>query len=71
MFVVESMKVKMYTTIILPLVFHGCETSSVMLREQHRLQGQKRRFGPKREDEDLHDIYVSPDVNLGHQMMDD
>jgi hypothetical protein len=40
-------------TVILPVVFHGCETSSVILKEKHRLRvfenrGQRKIFGPKR-----------------------
>jgi sorting nexin-29 len=31
-------KVKIYKTIILPLVLYGCETWSVTLREEHRLR---------------------------------
>ena len=32
------MKIKMYRTIILPVVLYGCETWSLTLREEHRLR---------------------------------
>jgi hypothetical protein len=32
------MKVKIYKTIILPVVLYGCETWSLILREEHRLK---------------------------------
>jgi hypothetical protein len=32
------MKVKMYKTIIMPVVLYGCETLSLTLREEHRLR---------------------------------
>jgi hypothetical protein len=34
----ENMKVKMYGTIILPVVFHGCETWSLIFSEECRLR---------------------------------
>jgi hypothetical protein len=48
----RNLKVKIYKTIILPLVFYGCEMWSVTLREEHRLRVfenrvQRRIFGPK------------------------
>jgi hypothetical protein len=33
----RNLKVKIYKTIILPDVLHGCETWSLTLREEHRL----------------------------------
>jgi hypothetical protein len=33
----KNIKIKIYRTLILPVVLHGCETWSVILREQHRL----------------------------------
>jgi hypothetical protein len=46
---------KIYRTIILPLVFYGCETWSLTLREEHRLRifenrVLRRRFKPNREE---------------------
>jgi hypothetical protein len=34
---VEKLKIKIYKTIILPVVLYGCETWSLTLREEHRL----------------------------------
>jgi hypothetical protein len=50
-----NLKVKIYKTIILPVVLHGCETWSVTLREEHRLGVFKNRvlrriFGPTRDE---------------------
>jgi hypothetical protein len=45
---------KIYRTIILPVVFYGCETWSLILREAHRLRVFENRvmrlFGPKRDE---------------------
>jgi hypothetical protein len=48
-------KVKIYKTIILPVVLYGCETWSLTLREKHRLtvfehRVLRRIFGPKRDE---------------------
>jgi hypothetical protein len=48
-------KIKIYKTIILPVVLYGCETWSFTLREEHRLRVFKNRvlrriFGLKRDD---------------------
>jgi hypothetical protein len=71
-----NVKVKIYKTIILPVVLYGCETWSVTLREEHRLKVFENRvlrriFGPKRDEvtgewrklhiEELHNLYSSPD----------
>jgi hypothetical protein len=50
-----GVKVKIYKTIILPVVLYGCETWSVTLREEHRLMVFENRvlrgiFGPKRDE---------------------
>jgi hypothetical protein len=47
-------KIKIYKTIILPVVLYGCETLSLTLREEHRLRIFENRvlrriFGPKRD----------------------
>jgi len=34
----ENLKVKIYRTIILPVVLYGCETWLLTLREEHRLR---------------------------------
>jgi hypothetical protein len=63
--------------IILHVVLYGCETWSLILREEHRLRISENRalrriFGPKRyemtgdwwklHNEDLHNLYSSPNV---------
>jgi hypothetical protein len=73
----RNVKVKIYKTIIVPVVLYGCETWSVTLREVHRLRVfenwvLRRIFGPKRDDvtgewrklhnEELHNLYSSPDI---------
>jgi hypothetical protein len=47
----RNVKVKIYKNIILPVVLYGCETFSLMLREEHRLRVFENRvlrriFGP-------------------------
>jgi hypothetical protein len=34
----ENIKIRIYKTIILPVVLYGCETWSLTLREEHRLR---------------------------------
>jgi hypothetical protein len=46
------MKVRIYNTIILPVVLYGCETWSLTVREEHELRVIENRvvrriFGPK------------------------
>jgi hypothetical protein len=70
-------KIKIYKTIILPVVLYGCETWSLTLREEHRLRVFENRvlrriFGPKRDEvtggwrklhiEELHGLYSSPSI---------
>jgi hypothetical protein len=48
-------KIRIYKTIILPVVLYGCETSSLTLRKEHRLtvfenRVLRRIFGPKRDE---------------------
>jgi hypothetical protein len=38
-----NLKIRIYTTIILPVVLYGCETWSLTLREEHRLRVFKNR----------------------------
>ena len=50
----KNLKIKIYRTIILPVVLYGCETWSLTLREKHRLRVFENRvlrkvFGPKRD----------------------
>jgi hypothetical protein len=71
----RNVKIKIYKTIILPVVLYGCETWSVTLREERRLRVFENRvlrriFGPKRDEvtrgwrkllnEELHGLYSSP-----------
>jgi hypothetical protein len=51
----RNLKVKIYKTIILPVILYGCETWSLTLREEHRLRVFENRvlrriFGPKRDE---------------------
>jgi hypothetical protein len=50
----RNVKIKIYKTIILPVVLYGCENLSLTLREDHRLRVfenkvLRRIFGPKRD----------------------
>jgi uncharacterized membrane protein len=52
----KNLKMKIYKTVILPVVLYGCETWSLTLREEHRLRVSENRvlrrvFGPKRDEE--------------------
>jgi hypothetical protein len=75
----RNVKVKVYKTIILPVVLYGCETWSLTLRDDHRLRVFENRvlrriFGPKRDEvmgewrklhsEELHNSY-HPQISLG------
>jgi hypothetical protein len=49
----KNLKIKIYRSIILPIVLYGCETWSLTLREECRLKVFENRvlrriFGPKR-----------------------
>jgi hypothetical protein len=72
-----SKNVRIYRTIILPLVLYGCETWSLTLRNERRLRVFENRvlrriFGPNRDEvtgewrrlhnEELNDLYSSPDI---------
>jgi hypothetical protein len=72
----RNVKIKIYKTIILPVVFYGCETFNT-LREEHRLRVFENRvfrriFGPKRDEvtggwrklhnEELYGLYSSPSI---------
>jgi hypothetical protein len=71
-----NLKIRIYKTIILPVVQYGCETWSLTLREEHRLRMFEKRvlriFGPKRyelkegwrklHNEELHNLYSSPSI---------
>ena len=51
----KNLKIKIYRTIILPVVLYGCETWLLTLREERRLRVFENRvlrkvFGPKRDE---------------------
>ena len=51
----KNLEIKIYRTIILPVVLYGCETWSLTLREERRLRVFENRvlrivFGPKRDE---------------------
>jgi len=51
----KNVKIKIYRTIILPVVLYGCETWSPTLQEEHRLRASENRvlrriFGSKRDE---------------------
>ena len=53
-FASKKYKIKIYRTLILPIVLYGCETRSVTLREERRLRVFEKRvlrrmFGSKRD----------------------
>jgi hypothetical protein len=72
----KNLKIKIYKTVIFPVVLYGCETWSLTLREEHRLRVSENRvlrriFGPKREEDgswrklyndELHNPYSSPNI---------
>ena len=73
----KNLKIKIYRTIILPVVLCGCETWSLTLREERKLRVFKnmvmrRIFGPRRDEvtgnwrrlhnEELNDLYSSPNI---------
>jgi hypothetical protein len=73
----KNVKIRIYKTIILPVVLYGCETWSLTLREEHRLRLFQNRvlrgiFGQKRykviggwgklHNEELHNLHFSPSI---------
>jgi len=73
----KNLKIKIYSTIILPLVLYGCETWLLTLREEHTLRVFENRvlrriFWPKKDEvtrewkelhnEELNDLYCSPNI---------
>jgi hypothetical protein len=71
----QNVKVIIYKAIVLSVVLCGCETWSLIVREEHRLRVfenmvLRRIFGPKRDgltgrwrklyNEELHNLYSSP-----------
>jgi hypothetical protein len=65
----KNAKIRIYRTIILPVVLCWREIWSLTLREEHRLRGFENRaprriFGQKRKlhNEELHNLYSSPNI---------
>jgi hypothetical protein len=73
----KNTKIRIYETIILPVVLYGCETWSLTLREEYRLRVFEKRmlrriFGPRRDEvtggwrklhnEELEYLYSSPSI---------
>jgi len=73
----KNLKVKIYRTIILPVVLYGCETWSLTPREERKLRlfesmVLRRIFGPRRDEvtgewrrlhnKELNDLYSSPNI---------
>ena len=73
----KNVKIKIYRTIMLPIVLYGCETWSLTLREECRLRVFENRvlrriFGPKRDEvtgewrrlhnKELYALYSSPNI---------
>jgi hypothetical protein len=51
---IKKLKIKIYKTVILPVVLYGCETWSLILSEEQRLRVFENRmliFRPKREED--------------------
>jgi hypothetical protein len=74
---IKNTKIRVYRTIVLPVVLYGCETWSLTLREEQRLRVFENRvlrriFGPKRDratgewrrlhNEELNGLYSSPNI---------
>jgi hypothetical protein len=73
----KNLKIKIYRTIVLPVVLYGCETWLLTLREECRLRVFENRvlrriFGPGKNEvtgewrrlhnEEINDLYSSPDI---------
>jgi hypothetical protein len=76
---IQKFKIKIYRTIIFPVVLYGCETWSLTLQEERKLRVSenmvlRRIFGPRRDEvtrewrrvhnEELNDLYSSPNIVL-------
>ena len=78
-----GLKIKIYRTLILPVVLYGCETWSLTLREERRPSVFENRvlrriFGPRRDEvtgelrkvhnQDVNDLYSSPSIVGGDKI---
>jgi hypothetical protein len=75
-FISKNLKIKIYKTVILPVVLYGCETWSLTFREEQKLRlfqnrVLRKKFGPRREEygswmklhnAELHSLYSSPNI---------
>jgi hypothetical protein len=75
----KNLKIRIYKTVILPVVLYGCESWSLTLREEHRLRVfenwvLRRIFRRKRDEvtgerkkklhnEELHELHSSPSIS--------
>jgi len=73
----KNLKINIYRTIVLPVVFYGCESWLLTLRKERRLRVLENRvlrriFGPRKNEvteewrrlhnEELNDLYSSPNI---------
>jgi hypothetical protein len=72
----KNLTIKIYKTVIFPVVLYGCETWSLTLGEEYRLRVSGNRvlrmiFGPKKEEDgswrklhndEFHNLYSSPNI---------
>jgi hypothetical protein len=71
----KNLKIKIYKTVIFPVMLYRCETWSLTLREEHGLRVFENRvlriFGPKRDEDrlrrklhndELNSLYSSPNI---------
>jgi hypothetical protein len=76
-FLFKNLKIKIYRTVIFPVVLYGCKTWSLTLRKKRRLRVFENRvlgrtYGPKRDEvtgkwkklhnEELNNLYFSPNI---------
>jgi hypothetical protein len=72
---INDLNIKVYKTVILPVVLYGCKIWSLTLREEQRLTVFENRvlriFGPERDEDgswrklhndELHNLYSSPNI---------